>query len=310
MKKIISTIQTTCYFFKNKSISFLKKHQLINQSGNPSGNQPNSQSGNPSTDKKEIHPVDYFALATSWADDFYVSIEAARNRWKALSLFVLLPLLFILLLLMSYLIPSQKLIPLMVNHYSDGQTIVTPFQQHYAPENQSQVESDLARYVQFRESYSADTFDYSYRLINLMSTEIVADTFNQLQNAQNKSSPINVLGNKVYQSVKIESISFLDNENKNNHHSDNSNDHNTGNDHDNKNSNNNPKTLQHRFHQNLAQVNFVVTTHDEGSGKDISTPLSALISWDYTGTPLNPSDRWMDWNGFKVKSYIINQRNI
>ncbi len=260
-------IQRIIELIKNKKDEFSKKHHLIVEG----------------IEKAKVTPHDYFTLAKNWADDFYVVIEASRNRWKALCLWILTPILILLLILITLLVPIQKITPLVINHYQDGQTIVTPFSKKYAPTDQAQVESDIARYVSFRESYSADTYDYSYRLINLMSALTVANAFNQLQNVQNKNSPINLLGNKGYQSVKIESISFLDNENKNN------------------------KMDSH--HRNLAQVNFVVTTFDKESAKEVTTPLTALLSWTYAGTPNDPSDRWMDWNGFKVESYVIEERN-
>lgn len=238
--------------------------------------------------EKEVHAYDYFTLARSWADDFFVSVEASRNRWRSIALWVLVPMVVLLLLCLSFLIPAQHTVPLMINHYDNGIVTVTPFKQEEAPSNMAQVESDIARYVEFRESYSADTYDYTYRLIHLLSSKNVADDYDQLQTINNKKAPINILGHQGYQSVRIENILFLDSEKSNNPHR---------------------KRGRDILHHNLAQVDFVVTTYNKANGHHTTLPLTALISWSYRGIPNNPSDRWMDWNGFIVTSYTVKQRN-
>lgn len=236
---------------------------------------------------------DYFTTAKSWADEFYASAIASRNKWRALCLFILTPVIFLLLVCMTFLIPTQHIEPLMINHYSDGQTVVTPIKQYYAPKNDAEVESDIARYVRFRESYSPDAYDYSYRLIHLMSSQSIYDDYQQSQNSDNKNSPINTLGKSGYESVKIESIVFLDKENKNAQ----------------RHSNAKNKTLND-LHKNLAQVNFDVITHNNQNNTTTSKPLTALISWGYRGMSSDPNDRWMDWNGFTVTNYQVTNRNV
>lgn len=260
-------------FLKNKlktPILFLKKQTLIKNE----------------TEKESIRPYDYFVLARSWADDFYVSVEASRNRWRAAALYLLTPLSGLLLICVTFLIPEQHLVPLIIQHYQNGQVVVTPFKQRYTPKNSAEVESDIAKYIRFRESYGAETYSYSYRLIQLMSSSDVAKKYERYQSVSNKSSPINVLGNKGYQSVKIENIIFLDRANRK------------------------KGREKHHFHKNLAQVDFVLTTHNKQSGQETQIPLVALVSWTYTGMPENPSQRWMNWNGFQVSSYETHRRNI
>lgn len=237
---------------------------------------------------------DYFSQAKSWANDFYTAAILSRNKWRALSLFIQTPIIILLLICFVFLIPAQHIEPLMINHYSDGETVVTPFNQNNAPQNQSEVSSDITRYIRFRESYSPDTYDYAYRLIELMSSPSVSTDYQNKQSVSNKDSPINVLGNKKYDTVKIESVVFLDNEDKN------------MNDKNQSHANNKPK----KTHTNLAQVDFVVTTHDKADNTVTTTPLTALLSWKYRGIPKDPSKRWMDWNGFVVTHYEVSQRNV
>jgi type IV secretion system protein VirB8 len=274
MKKILNSIKTKFKKVKvktsDKSKAFCKEHKLVNH---------------PLTEES-VAPYDYFTLARSWNDDFYTCVEASRNRWKAFSLWLLTPVSIVLLTCTVMLIPAQHLEPLMINHYNNGLTTVVPFKQAYSPKSQSQVESDIARYVRFRESYSSSAYDYSYRLINLMSSPAITKGYDQEQSSSNKNAPIRLLGEKGYRTVTIESIVFLDSKDKNN------------------------KSEHEQNHRNLAQVNFVVTDHDKKSGSVTSTPLTTLVSWKYRGTPNDPSDRWMDWNGFTVTTYQVQQRNV
>ena len=183
------------------------------------------------------------------------------------------------------LTPIQHLVPLMVNHYNNGLVTVTPLHSKYAPHNQAEIESNLAQYVRFRESYSANTYQYSYRLISLMSSPAIRRAYDRSQSSANKHAPINLLGNKRYRTVKIQSMVFLDNAKKNDAH----------------------KHIT--THRNLAQVDFVVTDHDIKSGAATSMPLTVLVSWSYRGVSKNPSNRWLNWNGFTVSTYQVQQRN-
>lgn len=230
--------------------------------------------------------IDYFKLAPNWASDCYVSLEISRNRWKSAVLYVCAPAIALLLFMMTFLIPMQHFSVLKIDHFENGLVTVTPLNHPYAPSSRSEVEANITRYIRFRESYSSDTYDYSFRLIKLMSLNDVARSYEQSQSASNKQAPINILGNNGYQSVTIQNITFLDNE-----------------------EDNHKKGMTDHHHKNLAQVDFVVTTHNKQTGGVSKMPLSVLISWEYRGNPNNPEDRWMDWNGFTVTSYQVTQRN-
>ncbi len=233
-----------------------------------------------------IAPTDYFQLASNWADDFYLAAETAKNRWRAVCLYGFLPLTFLLLVMMVFLIPAQKIQPLLVNHYENGLISVTPIQAADFPKNRAQMESELVRYVINRESYSAASYNEQYSLVNLLSDNSIAQQYINAQSATNKNSPINTLGNKGYRTVKVESVIFLDSQ-----------------DEANANNTKNP-------HQNLAQVNFTITDHDATTGTPTSVPLTALIAWEYRGSPKDPALMWQNWNGFTVTSYQLQQRNV
>lgn len=240
----------------------------------------------PAKTNTEVRFHDYFRLASNWSDDFYAATEASRNRWRAACLYLLMPLSFLLLMCVAMLIPIQHIAPLLVNHYENGLVSVVPLKQIAAPINQAEVESEMVRYVVNRESYSPASYDEQYSLVNLLSNNEVAKQYVSAQNADNKSSPVNVLGNQGYRTVHVENVIFLDRVDPKNTSKD--------------------KTQHH----NLAQVNFTITNHQKNTESKTTVPLTALIAWDYRETPSNPDSRWRNWDGFTVTHYTLQQRNI
>lgn len=226
-------------------------------------------------------PGSYFQLSRSWADDFYTSTVTSRNRWRAMTLYILLPGTFLLLILMGFLIPTQHLEPLLINHYDDGLVTVVPMQNVHAPKNKAEIESDIVRYVVNRESYSVEGYQEQYSLVNLLSENSIADEYVKAQSSKNKNSPINTLGDKGYRSVQILSVLFLDNVDQNT-----------------------------RDHHNLAQVNFTMINHDKVTGNTQSIPATAIISWEYRDKPRNPEEAWQNWDGFVVTHYEIQQQTV
>lgn len=232
--------------------------------------------------KSPQQSVNYFEQAQSWADDLHAVTIASRNRWRAFSLYVLIPLSFVLIVCVTFLIPLQHLEPILINHYSDGTTSVAPIHPRHLEINRAQIESDLVRYVVNRESYSADSYQTQYSLVNLLSSNTVAKEYIANQSIANKKAPINILGEKGTRNVHITSILFLDQEN-------------------------NQKIGNHR---NLAQVDFTVTERDRATNLQTTIPLTALISWQYHGMPQNPNDAWQNWDGLTITNYEIQQRVI
>lgn len=233
-----------------------------------------------------IKKQNYFTSARSWADDIYTTTISSRNRYR-FAFCLSMGLSCLLTLSIIGLIPLQHLSPLLIHHYEDGRIMVEPLKQPYAPKNKAQVESEIARYIIQRESYSPSSYDLQYSLINTLSNNKIAKKYMAEQNAHNPNSPINILGNKGYRTVHIDNIVFLDNVSRNK-----------------------KEEKRGHTHNNLAEVNFTITDHYEMLGKTKSIALSALLSWKYRGTPKKPEDIWRNWNGFTVTHYSIQQRNV
>ena len=246
----------------------------------------NNQCSTEDVDKKDIDN-NYFTLARHWADDVYTSAVVSRNRYQ-LAFFAMFFLSALLTIAVIMLVPTQHLEPLLVNHYSDGRVSITPLKQHNEPVNNAQVQSDIVRYVINRESYSAQSYDAQFSLIELLSTPSVTSQYLKAQKADNKHSPIHELGKTGSRTVHVDTVMFLDRAalNQSKRATDNS-----------------PAP-----HYNLAQVNFTITNHLNGNTKTI--PLTAVVSWTYRGTPTDPAQRWRNWDGFTITAYRVQQRNV
>jgi len=269
-----------------KRINILKLFKPSHPDGEIKQGKKNNDNNKNNRNDIDHWTANYFQLAGSWADDIYTRTVLSRNRWRATSLYVLVPLSFLLLVCLSFLIPAQHLEPLLVNHYPHGYVTVTPTTTPATPRNQAQIESDIVRYVNNRLSYSAYTYEEQYSLVNLLSSHSVAQQYEQSQSSHNKKAPINTLGTQGFRTVHIDSVLFLDNINLNN------------------------AEKQIKGHQNVAQIDFTITDHPSRDRQPVTTTLTALISWAYRGTPANPENAWRNWDGFSVTHFVVQPRNV
>ncbi|MBB71494.1 MAG: hypothetical protein CMF50_03765 [Legionellales bacterium] len=227
--------------------------------------------------------ADYFTMATRWADDIYTQSLASRARYQ-LACIGLTGLSVSLALAFLALFPLKKPVPFIVEHYAGGYVNIAPVNSDYSPQDQAEVESELVRYIINRESYIADAFAVQFELVNALSSDNVAQDYRDEQSVHNKLSPINVLGDAGSRQVHVESVVFLDDENTP------------------------KKPHETQAHHNLAEVNYTVTTQQDGHPS--TQAYTALMSWVYTGTPASPVERWRNWDGFMVTQFTRNQRNL
>ena len=227
---------------------------------------------------------DYFEFARTWADDCYINLVNSRRHWRQICLYIMLPVNVIFIATIMTLVPLQHLQPLLVNHYDNGLVDIQPIKKSQLTIDKVMIQSEIARYVTNRESYSATSFDTRYQLVNMLSNKKVARQYRQFQNINNTQSPIALLKNNGYRIVHIQSIVLLDRQQSNNR-------------------------IHQRRHRNLAQVNFIAKDHNNLTGKIHITPFTALISWCHRGIPKDPSVRWLNWNGFNVTYYEVQKRN-
>lgn len=226
----------------------------------------------------------YFNRAQSWADDNFGQLQQSRNRYQLAFLFSM-GLNAAAMLAVSFLAGQHTLVPMLVHHYDNGITTVEPVTHANAPINKAQVESDIVRYITYRESYDVSSYRAQFDLITLLSNDYVGSEYLKEQDRGEKKSPINTLGANASRAVHIYSINFLDADLFNN------------------------KEII-KDHKNVAEVVFSVTDSAR-SGQKINTyHYSSLISWNYVKPVDSPAQRWQNWDGFQVIRYSKNPRNV
>ncbi|GGI82569.1 virB8 family protein [Legionella impletisoli] len=226
----------------------------------------------------------YFKQARTWADDQFGRVSLSRKRYQVAFLTAMglnIASMFVIGALAHY----QTLVPLLVHHYDNGVITIEPVSQKNAPINRAQIESDIVRYIQHRESYEASSYRAQFNLVHLLSSANVAKEYTEEQSTSNKLSPIKLLGSIGKREVHIYSINFLDTVLEN-------------------------ESDLHRDHHNLAEVVFSLTDTDKVTGKTSQSHYSALVSWRHKNPPESPEDRWQNWDGFEVIRYSKSPRSM
>ena len=153
--------------------------------------------------------LDYFTLASNWADDIGASMQASINRYKIIVSALVITVL-LLLFMMLFLIPEQHLEPILINHYIDGSVSVAKLTNKYRPSSDTEVKSDIISYIINRESYDYGSYRRQFNLVTIMSSYKVADIFHNEQQISNKKSLLSILGKAKYRTVHIDNVVFLD----------------------------------------------------------------------------------------------------
>lgn len=216
----------------------------------------------------------YFKLADGFDDASYYAIVASRNRMR-LALLGAFACVFLLIVCVLVMLPLQHNEILIMHHRDHG--VVWMEKLANATEHsisQSQVESDIVRYVVNRESYLPGNYARQYHQTMLMSGHDVQSSYQSGQDAKNPKSLIHQLGRHVTRSVTVRNVLWLNKKKK------------------------------------MAQVNYTVTDHNHTTQHEVSHDYIALIAWEYRGLPSNPSDRWENADGFLVTQYVVQQTNL
>lgn len=219
----------------------------------------------------------------SWSDDLFANLSLRVAQYR-LAAGLLLGLSAVLGIAIIVMLPLHQTELIVVHQAQNGLTWVdVPTSQQSLP-TEAQTQSEIVSYLTNRESYSAFSYDYQFKLVNVMSDESVAKMYREEESATNPASTIARLGKEGIKKVHIESVMFLDNENQNN-----------------------PSQGITR-HANLAQINFTVTT--QSTGESQIQPYTAMVSWTYRGTPDEPDVKWLNWDGFTVTHFTKAPRNL
>ena len=228
----------------------------------------------------------YFEDAKSWSYERYQIQEVMANRWQ-LAFWSLLALSGLLVVVLILLFPLKRWEPIVIQRNEQtGEVWVDTVRNHDLPETSSEIESDLVRYVIARETFSLTDHNVRKTQVFYTSSSDVVNAYEALQASHNPKSPINLYGSKGLRTVKVHDVIFLDNASN---------------------------AIERRKQQQekiptLAKVDFSTT---ETSGQTlVQKSWVATIRFSYLGTPDEKEAAWLNWNGFTVTSYRVDQRNV
>lgn len=228
------------------------------------------------------HATDYFGQAKSWADDYYATAVASRNRYKLAFYFTLL-LCGILAIAIAMMVPLQRTELAVVHQGVNGNAWVsmTPRYAHLKP-NWLRTQSNIAHYIEVRESYDPDMYQYFSKMTSLLSSNAINRQYNKRQAAS--QSPVNRYGIHATVSVQINDVILIDSASRNHNGS--------------------------HLHHNLAQVNYTKITTNLKTGQISTEPYRADVSWQYRGIPQNPFAQLHDWDGFEITQFTATPVNL
>lgn len=232
---------------------------------------------------KQKNTQDYFNAASDWAAERVENLNVTANRWQAAFWGMLLCLLLSIGALMA-LTPLKTVEPLIIQKdLQTGEVFVSPGEPSNLKRSLQETQSDLARYVMARETYSLVDEEVRYRQVQYMSSREVFQPYVEERRATNPTSFESVLGEKGLRTVKIESVVFLD-----------AADPSLG-------------TKKRALIQPIARVDFMTT--ETVHQQIVKTYWVATIKFTYFGTPDTKEAAWANWDGFTVTSYRVDQRN-
>lgn len=226
----------------------------------------------------------YFKAARAWSDDINTVTLISRNRYKT-AFFAAFGLCALLVICVTTLVPLQHTELVVVHEGPSGYNWISTTKKYgQLQPNWVRTKSEIANYVVARESYDPLLYRYQTNQVKVLSTPQVQAEYELAQSSDNKAAPINVLGAKGYRTVIINSVLPLDSKSKNKNGV--------------------------KKHVNLAQVNYVIVDHLFGQNQTIKTPYTALVSWQYNGTPKDPAKMITDWDGFQITKFIAQPVNV
>src|SRR5262249_34166468 len=134
----------------------------------------------------------------------------SRNRWLLTAL-IALGLAVLQALSLVCLIPLKTVVPYLIREDSSGSvSIPAPVKGDGSITfDESLQKYFLAKYVIARETYDTEDLADNYRAIALMSDPDVSRDFNQAIASSNPRSPIVIYGQRAKRTIRIKSISFL-----------------------------------------------------------------------------------------------------
>ena len=215
-------------------------------------------------------------IVAEWYQDLYQSVKISRNRWFLIGVIALI-LTGIEGLALVFLTPLKTVEPyvLQVDNKSGITTVLKPLrenQENVLTEEEAVTKSFIVKYVIARETYDPQDLNRNYDLVRLMSSVDEAGKFNESVANGNPQSPVERYKTNTARTVKISSVSFLDQKKK------------------------------------TAQVRFMTTEVTRNETKE--DYWVAILTFRYINAPMDENDRLNNPLGFQVISYRVDQEIV
>ncbi len=215
-------------------------------------------------------------IVAEWYQDLYQSTRISRNRWFLVGVVALI-LAGIEGLALIFLTPLKTVEPyvLQVDNKSGMTTVLKPLrdnQENVLTQEEAVTKSFIVKYVIARETYDPQDLNRNYDLVRLMSSGDEAGKFNESAANGNPQSPVERYKTNTARTVKISSVSFLDQKKK------------------------------------TAQVRFMTTEVTRNETKE--DYWVAILTFRYINAPMDETDRLNNPLGFQVISYRVDQEIV
>lgn len=215
-------------------------------------------------------------IVAEWYKDLYQSVKISRNRWFLVGVIGLV-LTGIEGLALLFLTPLKTVEPyiLQVDNKSGMTTVLKPLrdnQENVLTQEEAVTKSFIVKYVIARETYDPQDLNRNYDLARLMSSSDEASRFNESIGNSNPTSPVERFKTNTVRTVKISSVSFLDQKKK------------------------------------TAQVRFMTTETTRNEIKE--DYWVSILTFRYVNAPMDETDRLSNPLGFQVVTYRVDQEIV
>lgn len=216
---------------------------------------------------------DFYTATSDWAYDMYQS-QTVWLRRTLLALIVMILILMLSVLANLCLLPLKEKVPYLYafDHATGEITKIGNLEPTTLSANWELSRYLLIHYVINRESYDADNIDVPYQQVFAQSADNMRKQYEEEVKSGNPHSPYRLYGKDKYITVRVISISKLN--------------------------------------DNTVDVKLEKTLHDRTANTEQTIQKEAIIKWafDQAQTTQKMLDR--DPLGFKVTYYQVNQVNL
>lgn len=226
------------------------------------------------TDKNSFVSKDeYYKISSDWAYDVYHS-QSLWLRRLIVTMVCLLVLLCLSLLSTLSLLPLKEKVPYLYafDHATGEITKIGTLEPTTLSSNWALSRYLLIHYVINYESYDFDNIDLPYQMVFAQSSENVKKQYEDLVKSTNPQSPYRVHGKDKYITVRVISVS--------------------------------------RLNDNTVDIKFEKTLRDRATNTEQIAQKEAIIKWEYLAAETTQKMLDRDPLGFKVTYYQVSHVNL